>query len=138
MANPATIERKWLLVDAANKPLGRLASQIAKLLMGKHKPIWNPSIDAGDFVVVINAEKVALTGKKALTKEYFHHTGHIGGERWISFQQYLEKRPEFPIEHAVKGMVPHTTLGGQIIKKLKIYAGPNHPHEAQNPQPVQF
>ncbi|MDR0517099.1 MAG: 50S ribosomal protein L13 [Fibromonadaceae bacterium] len=124
--NPATVERKWKLIDAEGKSLGRVASKVAHLLMGKHKPIYAPNTDVGDFVVVVNAAKVGLTGKKAETKQYFHHTGYIGGERWISFKQYLNRKPEFPVEHAVWGMLPHGSLGHKMFKKLKVYAGAEH------------
>jgi large subunit ribosomal protein L13 len=134
--NPNAIERKWKIVDAKGKPLGRVASKVAYLLMGKHKPVYAPNIDAGDYVVVVNAAKVALTGKKAETKQYFHHTGYIGGERWISFKQYLDRKPEFPIEHAVWGMLPHGSLGHQMFKKLKVYAGEEHKETGKTLEPV--
>jgi len=126
IVNPDAVERKWKLVDAEGKPLGRVASKVAHLLMGKHKPVYAPNTDVGDFVIVINAAKVGLTGKKAETKEYFHHTGNIGGERWISFKQYLDRKPTFPMEHAVWGMLPHGALGHKMFKKLKVYAGAEH------------
>jgi len=136
VVNPKTVERKWKIVDAKSKPLGRVASKVAHLLMGKHKPVYAPNIDVGDFVVVINAAKVALTGKKAETKQYFHHTGNIGGERWISFKQYLDRKPEFPIEHAVWGMLPHGSLGHAMFRKLKVYAGTEHKETDKNLEPV--
>jgi large subunit ribosomal protein L13 len=136
IVNPNAVERKWKIVDAEGKPLGRVASKIAHLLMGKHKPVYAPNIDVGDFVVVINAAKVALTGKKAETKQYFHHTGNIGGERWISFKQYLSRRPEFPLEHAVWGMLPHGALGHKMFKKLKVYAGAEHKETGKNLETV--
>lgn len=136
VVNPKTVERKWKIVDAKNKPLGRVASKVAHLLMGKHKPIYAPNADVGDFVVVINASEVALTGKKAETKQYFHHTGNIGGERWISFKQYLDRKPEFPIEHAVWGMLPHGSLGHAMFRKLKVYAGTEHKETDKNLEPV--
>jgi large subunit ribosomal protein L13 len=136
IVNPNAVERKWKIVDAEGKPLGRVASKIAHLLMGKHKPVYAPNIDVGDFVVVINAAKVALTGKKAETKQYFHHTGNIGGERWISFKQYLNRKPEFPLEHAVWGMLPHGALGHKMFKKLKVYAGSEHKETGKNLETV--
>jgi len=134
--NPNSVERKWKLIDAGGKPLGRVASKIAHLLMGKHKTVYTPNIDVGDFVVVINAAKVALTGKKAETKQYFHHTGFIGGERWISFKQYLDRKPEFPLEHAVWGMLPHGSLGHAMFKKLKVYAGTEYKETDKNLEQV--
>ncbi|MDR1812252.1 MAG: 50S ribosomal protein L13 [Candidatus Fibromonas sp.] len=136
VVNPNAVERKWKIIDAEGKPLGRVASKIAQLLMGKHKPVYAPNIDVGDYVVVINAAKVALTGKKAETKQYFHHTGYIGGERWISFKQYLDRKPEFPIEHAVWGMLPHGSLGNSMFKKLKVYAGAEHKENDKTLEPV--
>ena len=136
VVNPDAVERKWKIIDAEGKPLGRVASKAAHLLMGKHKPVYAPNTDVGDFVVVINAAKVALTGKKAETKQYFHHTGFIGGERWISFKQYLGRKPEFPIEHAVWGMLPHGSLGHAMFRKLKVYAGAEHKEADKNLEPV--
>lgn len=136
MVNPKTVVRQWKVVDAAGKPLGRVATEVARLLMGKHKAIYSPNVDTGDFVVVINAEKVSVTGGKELKKQYFHHTGHIGGERWINFKDLLEKHPTEPLEKAIWGMLPHTNLGRKMMKKLKIYAGAEHPHQAQNPETV--
>lgn len=126
VVNTNAVERKWKVIDAKGKPLGRVASKAAFLLMGKHKPCFAPNTDVGDYVVVINAAEVALTGKKAETKQYFHHTGYIGGERWISFKQYLNRKPEYPLEHAIWGMLPHGALGHKMFKKLKIYAGNEH------------
>lgn len=137
MVNPKNVKHEWKLVDAEGLSLGRVASEVAKLLMGKHKAIYSPNVDTGDFVVVINAEKVAVTGNKALQKEYFHHTGHIGGERWINYADLLKKNPVAPLEAAIWGMVPHSTLGHKMFKKLKIYAGAEHPHKAQNPVKVE-
>jgi large subunit ribosomal protein L13 len=136
MVNPNNVERSWKLVDANGKVLGRVASEVARLLMGKHKPVCSPNVDTGDFVVVINADKVLLTGNKANTKQYFHHTGMIGGETWTSFQQWLEKDSSYPLKAAIWGMLPHTTLGHDMIKKLKIYSGSEHPHAAQKPEVV--
>lgn len=136
MVNPKTVTRKWKLVDAAEKPMGRVASEVARLLMGKHKAIYSPSVDTGDYVVVVNAEKVLLSGNKLDQKEYFHHTGHIGGERWINARDLMEKNPVAPLEAAIWGMLPHSALGHKMVKKLKIYAGAEHPHQAQNPETV--
>jgi len=136
VVDPKIVERKWKIVDAKDKPLGRVASKVAHLLMGKHKPVYAPNVDVGDFVVVINAEKVALSGKKAETKQYFHHTGNIGGERWLSFKQYLDRKPEFPIEHAVWGMLPHGSLGHAMFRKLKVYAGAEHKETDKKLEPV--
>ena len=134
--NPKNVEHKWKLVDAADKPMGRVASEVAKLLMGKHKAIFSPNVDTGDFVVVINAEKVAVTGNKALQKQYFHHTGHIGGERWISYEALMAKHPTEPLMEAIWGMLPHSSLGKKMLKKLKIYAGAEQPHAAQHLETV--
>ena len=128
--------QKWHLVDADGKTLGRLSSQIARLLRGKHKPEFTPNADLGDFVIVVNASKVKLTGKRSELKEYFHYTGYPGGATFEKFQDIVRKRPERVFEHAVKGMLPHNRLGRQILKKLKVYPGPEHPHKAQ--QPVQY
>ncbi|MDR1759404.1 MAG: 50S ribosomal protein L13 [Fibrobacter sp.] len=136
MVNPKTVARQWKVVDAAGKPLGRVATEVARLLMGKHKPIYSPNVDTGDFVVVINAEKVSVTGNKEMQKKYFHHTGHMGGERWINFKDQLEKHPTAPLEDAIWGMLPHSNLGRKMMKKCKIYAGAEHPHQAQNPETV--
>ncbi|MCM8900352.1 50S ribosomal protein L13 [Caldicoprobacter algeriensis] len=134
VAKPDKITRKWYVVDATDKPLGRLASQIAKILRGKHKPIYTPHVDTGDYVIVINAEKVKLTGKKLDKKLYRHHTLYPGGLKEIPYRQLLETKPTFVIYHAVKGMLPHNRLGRKMLKKLKVYAGPNHRHEAQQPE----
>jgi large subunit ribosomal protein L13 len=128
------IERHWFVVDAQGKILGRLATEVARILRGKHKPIYTPHLDTGDFVVVINADKVALSGRKADQKEYFRHTGFMGGEKFIPFRRMLEKHPERVIELAVKGMLPKNALGKQMRKKLKVYAGTDHPHQAQQPE----
>jgi large subunit ribosomal protein L13 len=132
------IERRWYVVDARDKILGRMASDIARVLRGKHKPIYSPHLDTGDFVVVVNADKVALTGKKAEQKEYFRHSGYMGGERFIPFHRMLEKHPERVVELAVKGMLPKNALGRQMFDKLRVYAGPEHPHQAQRPEPFTF
>lgn len=136
MVNPNNVERSWKLVDAKDKVLGRVASEVARMLMGKNKAICSPSVDTGDYVVVINASEIQLTGRKAVQKKYFHHTGHMGGERWTPFEDLMEKDPTAPLAQAIWGMIPHTALGHKIIKKLKIYAGPEHPHAAQKPEPV--
>ncbi len=128
------ISKKWYVVDAEGKVLGRLATQIATILKGKNKPEFTPSMDMGDFVVVINAEKVALTGKKEEQKEYFSHSGYPGGDRFRSVSKYRAEKPEFIIEHAVKGMLPKGPLGKQIANNLKVYAGKDHPHAAQKPE----
>ncbi len=136
MVNPKTVTRQWKLIDAEGKPLGRVATAAARLLMGKHKAIYSPNVDTGDFVVIINAGKVATTGKKAQQKQYFHHTGHIGGERWISYEALMEKHPTEPLMEAIWGMLPHSSLGKKMLKKLKIYAGAEQPHAAQHLETV--
>ncbi len=127
------VERNWVVVDAAGQTLGRLASQVAHILRGKHKPYYTPHVDCGDFVIVLNASKIELRGKRAIQKEYFRHTGYPGGGITTSFRDMMEKKPEFAINNAVKGMLPKTRLGRGMIKKLKIYAGEDHPHKAQQP-----
>ncbi len=129
-------DRKWLVVDASDKSLGRLATKVATLLRGKHKPSFAPHQDTGDFVIVINAEKVRVTGNKADQISYFSHSQYPGGDKHIPFKTMIEKHPDRVIKHAVKGMLPKNALGRKIIKKLKVYAGSNHPHTAQ--QPVEF
>jgi large subunit ribosomal protein L13 len=131
---PDEIERRWWIVDAAGKPLGRISTEIARLLRGKHKPMYTPHVDTGDNVVVINASRVALTGKKAEQKTYFRHSGYMGGEREIPFAKMLKNHPERVIELAVKGMMPKNNLGRLMRKKLRVYAGPEHPHGGQNPE----
>lgn len=126
--------QKWHLVDADGKTLGRLATHVARLLRGKHKPEFTPNADLGDFVVVVNASKVKVTGKRQELKEYFHYTGYPGGATFEKFQDLLKKHPERVIEHAVRGMLPHNRLGRSIFKKLKVYGGPEHPHKAQKPE----
>lgn len=128
------VERDWWVVDATGKTLGRLSSQIASLLRGKHKPWFTPHVDTGDFVIVINADKIQLTGKRVEGKEYFHHTGYPGGVKISSFKEMIIRKPEFVIQHAVKGMLPKNRLGRQIIKKLKVFRDGNHPHKAQMPK----
>jgi large subunit ribosomal protein L13 len=127
------IQRQWYVVDAEDKVLGRLASEIAKILRGKHKPMFTPHLDVGDYVIVVNAEKVRLSGNKAEKKTYFRHTGYMGHEKHIPFRKMIEEAPEKVIDLAVKGMLPKNNLGRLMRKKMKVYAGPSHPHEAQQP-----
>ncbi len=134
IAKPAEVERKWYVIDAEGKNLGRLSSQIASILRGKNKPIYTPHVDTGDYVIVINAEKVAVTGKKLHDKIYKRHTGYPGGLREMTLEEMLAKHPEQVIRHAVKGMMPNGKLGRQMYKKLKVYAGPEHDHAAQKPE----
>ncbi len=136
--NSATVKKEWVLIDANDVVLGRLASQIAKILRGKNKPEFTPHVDCGDNVIVINAEKVKLTGKKMTDKLYVRHTGYPGGQRLATPADYLAKRPEFVIEKAVKGMLPRTRLGAAVLKNLKVYAGSEHPHEAQSPKTIKL
>ena len=131
------ITRHWWLVDAQDKPLGRLATEIARVLRGKHKPTFTPHLDVGDNVVVVNAEKIRLTGRKADQKTYFRHTGYMGGEKHIPYKRMLETHPERVIELAVKGMLPKNALGRAMHKKLKVYAGAEHPHQGQQPEPLE-
>ncbi|MGO8684160.1 MAG: 50S ribosomal protein L13 [Thermoleophilia bacterium] len=138
VAKPATIEKTWYVVDASGKTLGRLSTVIADTLRGKRKPIYTPNIDTGDFVVVINAEKVVVTGNKAEDKLYYHHTGYPGGIKSESYAKLLGRRPEEILRHSVRGMLQHNKLGAAQLRKLKIYAGPEHPHEAQNPQVLEI
>ena len=135
-AKPAEIEREWLVVDATDMVLGRLASEIAKILKGKNKPTYTPHVDTGDFVIVVNADKIRLTGNKAEKKAYFHHSGYPGGLKEVSYQRMLERHPERVLEKAVKGMLPKNTLGRAMNRKLKVYAGPEHPHQAQKPRQI--
>lgn len=135
---PGDVQPTWFVVDAADQVLGRLSSQIAQILRGKHKPLYSPHVDAGDFVVVLNAGKVKLTGNKADQKTYFWHTGYPQGARTVTFRMAMAKNPSWVIQHAVKGMLPHNRLGRQMIKKLKIYNGSEHPHAAQKPAELRF
>ena len=137
MARPHEVERRWYLVDAQGKTLGRLATEIARLLRGKNKPQYTPHVDTGDFVVVVNAEKVVVTGKKAEQKVYYRHTGYPGGLKETSYEVMMERKPTEILRKAVRGMMPRTRLGRQQLRKLKIYTGPEHPHEAQDPQPYE-
>ena len=135
-AKPGEVEREWLLIDAADQVLGHVAVKAATILKGKHKPTYTPHVDTGDFVVIINADKIRVTGTKAQSKEYFHHTGHPGGLKSETFEEGMQKHPERLIESAVKGMLPKNSLGRAMSKKLKVYAGPEHPHAAQQPRQI--
>ena len=138
MASPATIDRKWYVVDAEGMTLGRLASEVAKVLRGKNKPIFTPHIDTGDYVIVVNAEKVKVTGKKLLQKVYYNHSDYVGGMKETTLIEMLAKHPERVIEYAVKGMLPKGPLGRQMYTKLFVYAGPDHKHAAQKPEVLTF
>jgi large subunit ribosomal protein L13 len=131
-------DRRWWVVDADGKTLGRLATEVARILRGKHKPIYTPHLDTGDYVVLVNVEKVRLTGKKADQKTYFRHSGYMGGERHIPFRRMIETHPERVLELAVKGMLPKNALGREMRKKLKVYRGAEHPHQGQNPAPLEL
>ena len=137
-AKKGEVEQEWLLIDAEDQVLGRVATKAAQILKGKHKPQYTPHVDTGDYVVIINADKIRLTGNKANAKEYFRHSGYPGGLKSESFQRAMEKHPERVIEHAVKGMLPKNTLGRAMGMKLKVYAGPEHPHMAQNPRKIEL
>jgi len=132
----ALADRKWWVIDAEGKPLGRLATQVATILRGKNKPTFTPHVDTGDFVIVVNAKKVKLTGSKLQQKQYVTHSGEPGGFRTESYAHLMERKPELPIVKAVKGMLPKSILGRELLTKLKVYAGPDHPHAAQKPQPL--
>lgn len=138
LAKPLEVERKWYVVDAKDQVVGRLAANIAAVLRGKHKPTFTPNVDTGDYVIVINAEKVRLTNDKEHKKMYKHHTGFVGGRRDISYMDMLEKHPERILERAVRGMLPHNTLGRQMYRKLKVVVGPEHKHTAQMPEELTF
>ncbi|MBQ4001375.1 MAG: 50S ribosomal protein L13 [Lachnospiraceae bacterium] len=138
MASPKTIERKWFVVDAAGQTLGRLASEVAKVLRGKNKPIFTPHIDTGDYVIVVNADKIAVTGKKMEQKRYYRHSDYIGGLKSVSLREMMEKKPEEVVRKAVKGMLPKGPLGSEMISKLHVYAGSEHPHAAQKPEALTF
>lgn len=138
MANPDKIERKWYVVDADGQTLGRLASEVAKVLRGKNKPVYTPHIDTGDYVIIINAEKVAVTGKKLDQKVYYHHSDYVGGMKETTLREMMAKKPEAVIEMAVKGMLPKGPLGRTMIKKLHVYAGPEHEQQAQKPEVLTF
>lgn len=137
-ATPQTVERKWVIVDAENQTLGRMSSEIAKILQGKHKASYTPHVDTGDHVIVINAEKVALTGNKLNDKVYIRHTGYPGGQRFMTPKEALAKKPEFIIENAVRHMLPRTRLGRAMYKKLHVFVGTEHPHAAQQPETIKF
>ena len=137
-AKPAEVRRDWYLVDADGKTLGRLASELARRLRGKHKPIYTPHVDTGDFIVVVNAEKIRVTGRKLRDKMYHRHTGYPGGLKSMPFEKLIDHAPERVIQSAVKGMLPRNPLGRAMFRKLKVYAGDAHPHAAQQPQPLQF
>lgn len=137
-AKPETVKRDWYVVDATGKTLGRLASEIARRLRGKHKPEYTPHVDTGDYIVVVNAEKLRVTGSKLANKTYYHHTGYIGNMKSITLDKLLAKAPERVIEIAVKGMLPKNPLGRAMFKKLKVYAGPEHKHAAQQPQSLEI
>lgn len=134
MANPATAEHKWYVIDADGVVLGRLASQVALMLRGKHKPTFTPHVDTGDFIIVINTDKIALTGNKLDQKIYYHHTGHPGGIKETKYRDLMAKKSEFALKKAVRGMLPKGPLGNKMLKKLKVYAGSEHPHAAQQPE----
>lgn len=138
MAKPSEVERKWHVIDAEGKTLGRLATEVATLLRGKHKPIYTPHVDTGDHVVVINCSKVVLTGKKLDQKMHRHHTGYMGGLKEVTYREFMSKTPERAVFLAVKGMLPKNKLGRQMVKKLRVYAGAEHGHEAQKPEVYEF
>ena len=138
VAKPKEVTRKWFVVDAAGKPLGRLASEVAKILRGKHKPEYTPFVDTGDYVIILNAEKVILTGKKLEQKIYRHHSNWIGGMKEVKYRIFMQERPEKAVEIAVKGMLPHNSLGRAMFKKLKVYKGNKHEHQAQNPENLEL
>ena len=137
-SNAATVNKEWVVIDATNEVLGRLASQVAKIFRGKNKPSFTPHVDCGDYVVVINADKVRLTGKKMTDKVYVRHTGYPGGQRFATPADYLQKRPTFVLEKAVRGMLPKNRLGDAIFRNLKVYAGAEHPHTAQTPRQIKL
>ena len=134
----SNIDRKWYVIDAQGKVLGRLASRIASMLRGKHKPQYVPHLDMGDHIIVVNAAGIVLKGNKATQKELLRYSGYAGGLKRISYERLLKEKPELVVEKAIKGMLPHTKLGRKMAKKLKVYAGPDHPHEAQQPEPLQL
>lgn len=138
MANPAKVERKWYVVDATGYTLGRMASEVAKILRGKNKPEFTPHVDTGDYVVIVNAEKIKVTGKKLDQKIYYHHSEYVGGMKETTLKEMLAKKPEKVVELAVKGMLPKGPLGRQMYTKLHVYAGPEHPHAAQKPEALTF
>jgi large subunit ribosomal protein L13 len=135
---PQEVERKWYIVDAAGKRLGRVAAKVASILRGKHKPIYTPHQEVGDYVIIVNADKVVVTGNKRKDKLYYHHSGQPGGLRVESFEKVIQKKPTYPLEVAIKGMLPKNRLGRKLFKNVKIYAGEVHPHGAQKPEPLQI
>lgn len=137
-ANKATVTKEWVVIDATNQVLGRLASQVAKILRGKHKPNFTPHVDCGDNVIIVNAEKVRLTGRKLTNRQYVRHTGYPGGQRTSTPKEMLSRKPIWVIEHAVKGMLPKNRLGSAIYRNLFVYEGPEHPHEAQKPKQLEL
>jgi len=138
MAKPQEVKRKWYVVDAEGKPLGRLASEIAKILRGKNKTVFTPHVDCGDFVILINAEKIGVTGKKMEQKMYYRHSGYIGNLKVTNLGKLMKSSPDYVIRKAVKGMLPHNTLGKKLLRKLKVYSGSNHPHKAQKPEVLEI
>lgn len=138
MAKPLEVERKWYVVDATDQIVGRLAANVAAVLRGKNKPTFTPNVDTGDYVIIINADKVRLSGNKEQSKEYVRYTGFVGGRKTTSFHEMMEKHPERVLEHAIKGMLPHNSLGRDMYRKLKVYAGPEHKHAAQMPEELTF
>ena len=138
VTKPAEVERAWYVVDAEGQTLGRLASSVATILRGKHKPIYSPAVDCGDFVIVLNADKIAVTGRRLEQKKYYRHSLYIGGWKEISLRDQLQQHPERVVESAVRGMLPKNALGRKMFKKLKVYAGEEHPHQAQQPQPLEL
>lgn len=138
MANSGNITRKWYVVDAEGKTLGRLAAGVAEILRGKNKVTFTPHVDTGDYVIVINADKVVLSGKKEQTKVYFHYTGYVGGDRYMKAGDALQQKPVWVVEHAIRGMLPKNKLGDQMFRKLHVYAGAEHPHAAQQPEEIKF
>lgn len=138
VTKPDEVEREWFVVDASGKTLGRLATEVARILRGKHKPIYSPMIDVGDYVIVVNAEKVRVTGRKLTQKFYYRHSGYPGGFKQVSLRDMLARHPTRVVEYAVWGMLPKNALGRRMFKKLKVYAGPDHPHQAQNPKSLEL
>ncbi len=137
-AKAEEVERTWYVVDADGRTLGRLATEVARILRGKHKPIYTPHVDTGDFVIIVNADKIRVTGKRLDQKMYYRHSGYMGGLKQISLRTMLDKHPERVLQLAVKGMMPKNSLGRKMYRKLKVYAAPDHPHAAQNPQPLEL
>ncbi|MBE6344986.1 MAG: 50S ribosomal protein L13 [Spirochaetaceae bacterium] len=136
--NEKDAQRNWYIIDAAGKPMGRVAAKVAVVLRGKNKATFAPNQEMGDFVVIVNADKVAVTGAKATDKMYYHHTGYVGGLKSFTFEKKIERHPEAPLMLAIKGMLPNGRLGRKLLKNVKVYAGENHPHAAQNPQPLEI